>query len=215
MYIFGGQNGKQAFNDVYVLDLEVMAWKRPECSGPEPAPRSGHSSILIGNNMVVHGGFKIKPETKTVGLGQVGSMLSDSYYDDIRVLDTDTYIWSRLRISGLPPIARHGHTLNISGSDIIMFGGWNKNSGNRDNHMLRKESCEYFQIWSTEDMQWQHGRYIGNPPTPRYGHSATAIGPHMLIFGGWEFSRATNEIIVLREFAQQPSTIEASQLQQQ
>ena len=49
-------------------------------------------------------------------------------------------------------------------------------------------------------MCWKNGKYIGNPPTQRYGHSATAIGPHLLIFGGWEFSKAINEIIVLREF---------------
>lgn len=46
--------------------------------------------------------------------------------DDIRVLDTDTFVWSRLRISGLLSEARYGHTLNISGSDILMFGGWTK-----------------------------------------------------------------------------------------
>lgn len=51
-------------------------------------------------------------------------------------------------------------------------------------------------------MQWKLGKYIGNPPTQRYGHTATAIGPHLLIFGGWEFSKAINEIIVLREFNQ-------------
>ena len=49
-------------------------------------------------------------------------------------------------------------------------------------------------------MTWEKGNYVGLPPTPRYGHSATAIGPHLLIFGGWEFSKAINEIIVLREF---------------
>lgn len=51
-------------------------------------------------------------------------------------------------------------------------------------------------------MQWKMGKYIGNPPTQRYGHTSTAIGPHLLIFGGWEFSKAINEIIVLREFNQ-------------
>jgi hypothetical protein len=61
-------------------------------------------------------------------------------------------------------------------------------------------------IWNTETMSWKQGRYIGNPPTQRYGHTATAIGPHLLIFGGWEFSKAQNEIIVLREYTQsQPS----------
>ena len=41
---------------------------------------------------------------------------------------------------------------------------------------------------------------MGTPPSARYGHTSTTIGPHLLIFGGWEFSKAQNEIIVLREF---------------
>ena len=40
---------------------------------------------------------------------------------------------------------------------------------------------------------------MGQPPTIRFGHTSTAIGPHLLIFGGWEYTKAQNEIIVLRE----------------
>jgi hypothetical protein len=54
-------------------------------------------------------------------------------------------------------------------------------------------------IWSTDSMSWKRGKYIGNPPTSRFGHTSTAIGPHLLIFGGWEYTKAQNEIIVLRE----------------
>mmetsp|Transcript_12080 Transcript_12080/g.13593 ORF Transcript_12080/g.13593 Transcript_12080/m.13593 type:complete len:96 (+) Transcript_12080:1023-1310(+) len=57
-------------------------------------------------------------------------------------------------------------------------------------------------IWNTESMSWKQGKSIGTPPTTRYGQTSTAIGPHLLIFGGWEFSKAQNEIIVLREFNQ-------------
>ena len=60
-------------------------------------------------------------------------------------------------------------------------------------------------------MTWEKGNYVGLPPTPRYGHTATAIGPHLLIFGGWEFSKAINEIIVLREF--NPQAAQDSQQQ--
>jgi hypothetical protein len=49
-------------------------------------------------------------------------------------------------------------------------------------------------------MSWKRGKYIGNPPPSRFGHTSTAIGPHLLIFGGWEYTKAQNEIIVLREF---------------
>jgi hypothetical protein len=66
-------------------------------------------------------------------------------------------------------------------------------------HEPTEESCDYFMIWSTDSMSWKRGKYIGNPPTSRFGHTSTAIGPHLLIFGGWEYTKAQNEIIVLRE----------------
>lgn len=40
-------------------------------------------------------------------------------------------LWVRLVVSGSPPLPRYGHTLNISGSNIIMFGGWSVESNNR------------------------------------------------------------------------------------
>ena len=33
MLIFGGTDGKNYFNDLYVLDLEIMAWTQPKTSG--------------------------------------------------------------------------------------------------------------------------------------------------------------------------------------
>jgi host cell factor len=56
--LFGGWNGKDYYNDLHILDLEIMAWKRANPSGPAPSPRQGHASILIGNNLIVHGGYK-------------------------------------------------------------------------------------------------------------------------------------------------------------
>jgi host cell factor len=169
MFVFGGWNGKEYFNDLHVLDLEVMAWFRPETSGPEPSPRQGHSSILIGNNLVVHGGFKLKEDQlKTCGLNQGGTVAA-SYMSDIRVLDTDSFTWSRLRISGEPPEGRYGHTINISGSEILLFGGWTLNSGSRASSLHTetsgKDHCNYFMIWNTETMSWKQGKYIGNPPS--------------------------------------------------
>ena len=84
-----------------------------------------------------------------------------------------------------------------------MFGGWTKTSGAREKHEPRDGECKYFMIWSTDTMSWKSGKYIGVPPTTRFGHTSTAIGPHLLIFGGWEYSKAQNEIIVLRECTSQ------------
>lgn len=203
MIVFGGWNGTDFFNDVYVLDLEIMAWSKPNTTGPAPCPRKGHCSILIGTNLVVHGGFWFSEENmKKAGGKNQGSALQECYLNDIRVLDTETFVWSRLRVSGSPPEHRFGHTMDVSGSDILLFGGWSKTSGARFKHEPTEESCDYFMIWSTDTMSWKRGKYIGNPPTIRFGHTSTAIGPHLLIFGGWEYTKAQNEIIVLRECTQ-------------
>jgi host cell factor len=33
MFVVAGWNGNEFFNDVYVLDLEIMAWSKPNCTG--------------------------------------------------------------------------------------------------------------------------------------------------------------------------------------
>ena len=48
-------------------------------------------------------------------------------------------------------------------------------------------------------MQWVRNKYVGTPPSRRYGHTATAIGPHIIIFGGWDGGKPLNDVIVLRD----------------
>lgn len=57
IFIFGGTNGREYFNDLFVLDLEVMAWTQPKCEGPIPSKRMGHTALQVGTNMIVQGGF--------------------------------------------------------------------------------------------------------------------------------------------------------------
>lgn len=131
MLIFGGWNGKLFYNDLYLLDLEVMAWSQPKCSGPAPSPRQGHTAIQVGTNLIIQGGFMFDEE-KQMGAGfRQGTQLRACYLNDLRILDTENFIWSRLRVSGTPPLPRYGHTSNISGSDIVVFGGWTLKSGSR------------------------------------------------------------------------------------
>ena len=162
MIVFGGWNGSDFFNDVYCLDLQMMAWNKPDTTGPAPSPRKGHCAILIGSNLVIHGGFYFNDEhMRRAGAGKQGTALQECYLNDIRVLDTESFIWARLRVSGTPPLHRFGHTMDVSGSDIIMFGGWTKTSGARYKHEGTEESCDYFQIWSTDTMSWKKGKYLG------------------------------------------------------
>ena len=116
MFVFGRWNGNDFLNDVFILDLEIMAWSKPICTGPVPCTRKGHYSILIGTNLVVHGGFYFNDDHMKTNVGRVGTALQECYLKDIRLLDTETFIWSRLRVSLSPPEHRFDHTMDISGS---------------------------------------------------------------------------------------------------
>ena len=68
-----------------------------------------------------------------------------------------------------------------------------------ENNFSSPPDIDYLIVLNTEKMCWEKAKYEGNAPRNRYGHTATSIGPHILIFGGWEFNRATNQVVVLRD----------------
>jgi hypothetical protein len=86
----------------------------------------------VGTNLVVQGGFYFDEATYKHESKKYGNFVQGCYLNDIRVLDTETFLWSRLRVSGTPPEPRYGHTLDLSESDIVMFGGWTRRSNVRE-----------------------------------------------------------------------------------
>ena len=115
-------------------------------------------------------------------------------------------IWIRIGISGKPPIPRFGHSLCISGSNLILFGGWTNVSGIRDKKETPKSNDSYLMTLNTKNFSWEEMSYFGELPPNRYGHSCTTIGSHLLVFGGWEHNRATNEVVILRDINSLQST---------
>ena len=50
-------------NDVYsleVLEGTSLQWECPTIEGPAPSPRESHSSVTIGNKLLVYGGMNGK-----------------------------------------------------------------------------------------------------------------------------------------------------------
>jgi len=218
LYVFGGVCGGKYFGDLHCLDLSSMAWSSPPTTGPRPSPRFGHTSLLIGESLLVHGGFCMD-SAELAGKDNSGQLLQNCYLNDIRVLDLSRMLWSRLRTHGVPPTGRYGHTLVVSDEDAILFGGWyGKGSGSAKEapgvqFSLKdkmkgeeeapkaggEESCEYCMTLRTADMQWVRNKFVGVPASKRYGHTATAIGPHLIIIGGWDGGKPLNDVIVLRD----------------
>jgi len=66
--------------------------------------------------------------------------------------------WSRLKVDGKPIEPRFGHSMNLSGSDILIFGGWSHESGNRTLKDQTNKICNnYFVVLNTEKMHWMKG----------------------------------------------------------
>jgi len=105
----------------------------------------------------------------------------------------------------------------LSEDDAVVFGGWGGASNqaasvtfalrekvvaadeDEEREKPAEETCDFCMTLRTSDMQWVQNKYVGNPPSRRYGHSATAIGPHVIIFGGWDGGKPLNDVIVLRD----------------
>lgn len=113
IYIMGGLiNGSTVKGDLWMLEAAPASLTcYPVATTSEgPGPRVGHASLLVGNAFIVFGG-----DTKT----EETDMLDDTLY----LLNTSTKQWSRAAPAGARPPGRYGHSLNILGSKIYIFGG--------------------------------------------------------------------------------------------
>lgn len=215
LYVFGGVCGGTYFGDLHCLDLSSMAWSSPTTQGPKPSSRFGHTALLIGESLLVHGGFCMD-STDLATKDNSGQLLKNCYLNDMRVLDLGRMLWSRLRTHGEPPAGCYGHTMVLSDDDAILFGGWSgtnkdsspavafslqdkiKNDG-AENAKEEDQTSDFCMTLRTSDMTWVRNRYVGVPASRRYGHSATAIGPHLIIIGGWDGGKPLSDVVVLRD----------------
>merc|ERR1711862_530749 len=62
-----------------------------------------------------------------------------------------------------------------------------------------EQTVDYCMTLRTADMQWIRNKFVGVPASRRYGHTATAIGPHLIIIGGWDGGKPLSDVIVLRD----------------
>ncbi|KAL9611684.1 MAG: hypothetical protein Q9167_003679 [Letrouitia subvulpina] len=107
LYLFGGTNGHQWFNDVWSYDPRLMAWSQLDCIGYIPAPREGHSAALVNDVMYICGG---RTEEGT-DLG------------DLAAFKITSRRWYTFQNMGAPPSPRSGHSMTAFGQKIVVLAG--------------------------------------------------------------------------------------------
>jgi host cell factor len=200
--VFGGTNGVgNFFNDVHIYDATSRVWKCLSTENPAIRPRALAASAVIGNFLLIHGGV-------TSG---------EEYLADAKIFHLENSVWSHLRTSGIPPSPRYGHSLVLSPSGLLLIGGWQGLPYRCDlcgalNARLPAQHREFCEI-RKKNIPVAHKPGADNAyslnlqsrnwePIPteavRYGHAAVPIGPHVVVFGGWDGNKALADITVLR-----------------
>lgn len=109
LYVFGGGDGPNYFNDLYVLNVDTLTWSKPKTEGEAPSPRRAHTTCIWNQRIIIVGG------------GDGARALADVHMLDVS--DPHLPKWSLLNPEGNSPIARGYHTSNLVKDKLIVYGG--------------------------------------------------------------------------------------------
>lgn len=119
MYLFGGTNGFQWFNDVWCYDPAINKWEQLDCIGYIPAPREGHAAAIVDDVMYIFGG---RTEEGT-DLG------------DLAAFRISLRRWYTFQNMGPSPSPRSGHSMTTVGKSIVVLGGEPSSTTNTTNDL--------------------------------------------------------------------------------
>lgn len=107
LFLFGGTNSHQWFNDVWTYDPRTNRWTQLDCIGYIPVPREGHAAALVGDVMYIFGG-------RTEEGNDLG---------DLAAFRISSRRWYTFQNMGPSPSPRSGHSMTSYGKQIIVLGG--------------------------------------------------------------------------------------------
>ncbi|KAK7515561.1 cell polarity protein-like protein [Phyllosticta citriasiana] len=176
IYVMGGLvNGTTVKGDLWTVEAGGgnMACLPISTTSEGPGPRVGHASLLVGNAFIVFGG-----DTKL----DEGDILDDTLY----LLNTSTKQWSRALPAGPRPSGRYGHTLNILGSKLFVFGGQVEGT------FFNDLACFDLNALQSPSNRWEvlinntteGGPPAGSAPPARTNHSMVQWNDKLYLFGG-------------------------------
>ncbi|EEF47742.1 kelch repeat protein, putative [Ricinus communis] len=164
LYVFGGTDGMNPLKDLHILDTLSHTWIAPAVRGEGPEAREGHSAALVGKRLFIFG-----------GCGKSSNNNDEVYFNDLYILNTETFVWKKAVTSGTPPSARDSHTCSSWKNKIIVIGG-------EDGHDYYLSDVH---ILDAETLVWKELNATGQKLPPRAGHSTVSFGKNLFVFGGF------------------------------
>eukprot|EP00271_Cylindrocystis_brebissonii_P004356 TRINITY_DN16001_c0_g1_i1.p1 TRINITY_DN16001_c0_g1~~TRINITY_DN16001_c0_g1_i1.p1 ORF type:complete len:562 (+),score=100.69 TRINITY_DN16001_c0_g1_i1:129-1814(+) len=169
VFIFGGRSGKRRLGDFWMLDTDTWQWIELSAYGEHPPPRDFASLTAIGNGRLV-----------LFGGGDGNKWLSDVY-----VLDTMSLEWRSLPIGSVSagiPSPRCSHSALMVEKRLLVLGG--RGAGGQITGDLWALKGLFEEGTPPPPASWTQLRLAGAAPSPRCGHTWTALGTQVIVFGG-------------------------------
>eukprot|EP01083_Nonionella_stella_P156382 506369_1 len=159
LYLFGGWNDQQYINNglLFYVDTLKLVDERSK-DRILPAPRRDHTLCQMGSG----------------GLLLFGGWSHDYDGNELWLLGSN-WKWQQLNVTGTAPCPRRGHTANVIGSHMFIFGGlYGFSKYLNDLH-----------IYNGDKSEWIQPELVGNTrPPPRAWHTSNTVGKQILFFGG-------------------------------
>lgn len=164
LFVFGGTDGMNPLRDLHILDTSSHTWISPSIRGEGPEAREGHSAALVGKRLFIFGGCGKSPDDD-----------EEVYYNDLFILNTETFVWKRAMTTGTPPSARDSHSCSTWKNKMIVIGG----EDGRDYYLSDAH------ILDADTLMWKELHTTGHMLPPRAGHSTVAFGKILFVYGGF------------------------------
>ena len=204
-YVFGGVNqSEESLNTLYIYSIDDNYWTKKEFSEKIIPPRTGHTMTLVGDKLVVFGGFSKGAFSNEIYIYNI----NENSWNQPLTHENDNEI---LEEGGGAMIANTGEDISIPdprinhsqvtvNTSIVIYGG------------VDKDGVCFNDIWIYDLVSnyWKKVEINGEIPKARQGHSALLVdGDQILFFGGkianifevneiWKFDLITNRFTLVQ-----------------
>jgi N-acetylneuraminic acid mutarotase len=163
MFVFGGFDGHNRFNDLRELTLDrERRWSNITSRSGHPRSRFGHTAVVYQNSMFVFGGWD-----------------GHDTLQELCEYNFPSNMWCHLPPRGSPPRGRYRHTAVVCGDSMFTFGGVDKTQ-------YRFPDLHEFDLVRR---LWSKVSTTSVPPTARTFHKTNVHEGYMYILGGFDGRR--------------------------
>ena len=163
IYLFAGEKAEDA-SDIKKFDYGLLVWERVQPKNRNPAEipviKSGHTSSVFKNYLVVYGGF-----SHFDSILQIRHCVSLVYCFDFL-----THIWKSFKPTGKIPEARRNHCSVLIGHSLVVYSGVNS----------KGEVLDSVSVLNLQQMHWGNPKIKGEVPLVRKGCTLSPVFHHSL-----------------------------------